>query len=129
MNAQSVYIQVQGNRSLRHEDQLIYDYAKSKNINTVFYTIKNIHRRNLPITLNDVVVGDINCVEGALKQLGLDVPAPNSYPKSLRKYLLRNLWEATVGELESQLRDGLEKAVFAKPAEKLKKIHWYGFSF
>lgn len=122
MIAESVFIQLQGDRAFRHEENLINEYATQRKIPVVTYTKKQINRRTLPISDKTVVVGDVKCVEGALNQLGVDIPKPNPYPECLKEFLHRRVWEMTLAELESNLRDGLESPIFAKPKEFLKRF-------
>lgn len=121
-SVESVFIQLQGDRSFGYEEILIKDYAAQLNIPIVAYTPKQIYRRSLAISENTVVVGDVKCVEGALKQLGLNIPNPNPYPDCLKDFLHRRVWEMSIAELESKLRDGLETPIFAKPKEFLKRF-------
>lgn len=127
MTIESFYIQLQADRSLLLEEQLIVDYANDKNIQVHFFTPKQIRRRSLPLKASMVVVGDLMCVEGALNQLNVKLPEANSYPNSIHSYLFRNIWHTTLEGLESLLRDGLEKPIFAKPAVKLKKFTGHVF--
>jgi hypothetical protein len=122
VNIEAVFIQKQNNNQLCLEEQLIAEFAGRLNIPIHYYTKKMIQRRILPLTKNTVVAGDIACVEGAFKQLGVPAPKANSYPKSLNKHLHRNVWHSTIREIELVLMDGLSKPFFAKPRTRLKRF-------
>ncbi|MCO7226180.1 ATP-grasp domain-containing protein [Pleionea sp. CnH1-48] len=113
------YIQTKGNNKFRHEEQLVVSELGVRGISFDVFTEKRINRRNLPLDINTLVVGDMNCIYGALKQLNIEIPEANTYPKSLRKYLYRDVFESTIGDLEYHLRNGTGP-LFAKPANKQK---------
>ena len=117
---QNAFIQEQGNGILRHEEKLVVEALLKKGIPCQFYTEKRIHRRQLPLTRNSLVVGDMPCIYGAMKQLGIPIPAANTYPKSLSSFMHRNVWQSTVGWLTRDIWEGTGKTVFAKPADRQK---------
>lgn len=122
MVIEKAFIQQIGNNRLRIEEQFVSEYVEKLGIPIQMYTEKFIHRRSLPLTMNSLVVGDMPCVIGALKQLEIKVPEANSYPSSLREYMHRNIWEMSLAQLEANLRDGLSKPIFAKPRFRQKKF-------
>ncbi|MEM1392457.1 MAG: DUF4343 domain-containing protein, partial [Cyanobacteria bacterium P01_H01_bin.150] len=77
------FIQEQGNGKLRDEEQLVVEELSKRGISISFYTEKRIQRRQLPLDNQSLVVGDISCVLGALKQLGISEPLLNDYPVCL----------------------------------------------
>ena len=79
-------------------------------------------RRQLPLNDRSLVVGDMPCIFGALKQLGIPAPLPNDYPVALREFLHRHVWKSTLGALEFALRDGECRSTFAKPASRCKRF-------
>ena len=75
------FIQRQGNQKLRHEEQLVATALERRGIPFEFYTEKLINRHQLPLTRTSLVVGDMPCVYGAMKQLGIPIPAARSGPR------------------------------------------------
>src|SRR5262245_38936280 len=116
---ETAFIQEQGNGRLLLESQLVRDYCLKQGIDTRLYTIKRIQRRQLPLTIRSFVCGDMDCMHGAMKQLGIPIPALVSFPSSLTAYLHRKIWKDTVGALRARLEHGCQP-VFAKPAGRAK---------
>lgn len=85
-----------------------------------YYTIKRILRRQLPLGPETFIAGDTDAMHGAMPQLDLPIPAPDDYPSSLREFLGRTVWTATLGEVERALGDGSLPPTFVKPAERRK---------
>ena len=121
------FIQEQGNGKLRHEEQLVTEELKERGIPITFYTQKRIQRRQLSLNHQSLVVGDMSCVLGALKQLGIPEPLPNDYPPSLRNFMHRRIWTSTLLELEQGLRNAKYPPTFAKPAVRRKRFTGYVF--
>jgi hypothetical protein len=117
------FIQKQDNRSLRKEEQLVFEELKRQGIPIFFYTLKQILRRQLPLDCQSLVVGDLDCIRGALQQLDIQLPQLNEYPASLESLLHRRIWRSTLGNLESSLLSGMmTQSVFAKPANRCKRF-------
>ncbi|MCU0544727.1 MAG: ATP-grasp domain-containing protein [Oscillatoriaceae cyanobacterium Prado104] len=116
------FIQELGNGKLREEEQLIFEELNRRGIPIALYTEKRIHRRQLPLDNESLVVGDIPCILGALKQLSIPEPQPNDYPASLSEFLHRRIWRSTLGKLELELRNGKCPPTFAKPATRRKRF-------
>lgn len=116
------FIQRQGNAKLGDEEQLIVEELKERGISISFYTEKRIHRRQLPLDNQSLVVGDMSCVLGALKQLGISEPLLNDYPACLNNFMHRKTWISTVSELERRLLQGRYAPIFAKPATRRKRF-------
>ncbi|BAY12884.1 ATP-grasp domain-containing protein [Calothrix sp. NIES-2098] len=116
------FIQEQGNGKLRHEEQLVTEELRKRGIPITFYTQKRIQRRQLSLNDCSLVVGDMPCVLGALKQLGIPEPLPNDYPPSLSNFMHRRIWTSTLLELEQKLRNAKYSSIFAKPAVRRKRF-------
>jgi hypothetical protein len=116
---ETVFIQEQGNGRLLLESQLVRDYCLKQGIETRLYTIKRIHRRQLPLTSRSFICGDMDCMHGAMKQLNIPIPAPTYFPNSLRAHLHRRIWQDTVDGLRARLELD-SQPVFAKPAGRAK---------
>lgn len=115
MKLSSVFIQLNRFCKLNAEEQLVYDYSKSINLPIVFYTLKDINRRRLNISNDTLVVGDIACIYGALKQLDCNIPEINDYPDCLKHLFYRRI-------SLKYCRDINFFPVFIKPAKRLKKF-------
>ncbi|BAT51848.1 hypothetical protein NOS3756_07780 [Nostoc sp. NIES-3756] len=116
------FIQEQGNRRLRHEEQLVSEELTARGISITFYTQKRIHRRQLALDNKSLVVGDMPCILGAIKQLGIPEPEPNDYPASLKNFMHRRTWTSSLEQLEIELRNGRYVPIFAKPATRRKRF-------
>lgn len=121
------FIQEQGNGRLRHEEQFVSEELKARGIPITFYTQKRIHRRQLALDNESLVVGDMPCILGAIKQLGIPEPEPNDYPASLKNFMHRRTWTSTLEQLEIELRNGRYAPTFAKPATRRKRFTGYVF--
>ena len=116
------FIQQKGNGKLRDEEQLVSEELKERGIYISFFTEKRILRRQLPLDNQSLVVGDMSCVLGALKQLGIPEPLINDYPDCLSNFMHRKMWISTIFELEERLLTGIYPPVFAKPATRRKRF-------
>ncbi len=116
------FIQEQGSGKLRHEEKLVVAELKHRGIPIELYSEKRIRRRQLPLDLESLVVGDMPCIAGALQQLSIPEPVPNDYPVSLQEFWQRRIWRSTLSALESRLLHGRSPATFAKPANRSKRF-------
>ena len=116
---ETAFIHEQGNGRLPHESKLVRECCLAGGIPIQLYTIKRIQRRQLPLTPRSFICGDMDCMHGAMKQLGIPIPAPVYFPQSLVGYLHREIWSDTVGGLRSRLEED-RRPVFAKPAGRAK---------
>jgi hypothetical protein len=88
-----------------------------------FFTVKQLHRRQLPLKPDTLVVGYLPTVTSALKQLQVPLPEPNDYPLCLRHLLHRRLWLSTVRDVRDLIcNEGIEVPFFAKPFSKTKRF-------
>lgn len=122
------FIQEQGNGLLREEEKLVFEELNRRGIPIALYTAKRIHRRQLPLDSESLVVGDMACILGALKHLAIPEPKPNDYPASLSEFLHRRIWRSTLGKLELELRNGSCPPTFAKPATRRKRFTGWAFN-
>ncbi|MEH2177350.1 ATP-grasp domain-containing protein [Nostoc sp.] len=116
------FIQEQGDGRLRYEEQLVTEELRSRGLPITFYTEKRIHRRQLALDNESLVVGDMRCVLGAIKQLGIPEPKPNDYPASLKNFMYRRTWTSTLEQLEIKFCNGRYVPIFAKPATRRKRF-------
>jgi hypothetical protein len=114
--------QVQRHR-LCFENQSVLRVCQTRNIPFDFFTVKQIHRRTLPLTPSSLVVGYLPTVTSALKQLQVPLPEPNDYPQCLRHLMYRRIWLSSVREVRDLLcNEGNATPFFAKPFSKTKRF-------
>jgi hypothetical protein len=122
MTISHAFIQELGNGRLRSEERLVVEELQRLGVPITYYTEKRLRRRQLPLDDRSLVVGDMPCIFGALKQLGMPTPPPHDYPASLSEFLHRRVWRSTLGALESSLITGISRSLFAKPANRCKRF-------
>eukprot|EP00581_Thalassiosira_minuscula_P011927 CAMPEP_0183727680 /NCGR_PEP_ID=MMETSP0737-20130205/26099_1 /TAXON_ID=385413 /ORGANISM="Thalassiosira miniscula, Strain CCMP1093" /LENGTH=258 /DNA_ID=CAMNT_0025959377 /DNA_START=137 /DNA_END=913 /DNA_ORIENTATION=- len=87
------------------------------------FVAKQMDRRGLSLSPKTLVVGDHDVMKQAFRYLGVnttDLPI-DTYPKSMRRYLKRKVWQSSLG----QLRDSqyvMSVPLFVKPATDIKKF-------
>lgn len=123
MNIKQVYIQEEQRGKLRIEEQLVSSELKSRGCQINYFSSKHIRRRSLPLNDTTLVVGDMNCIYGAMKQLGIPIPKADSYPKSLSQFLYREVKLSRLKDIEASLfYSGGFNPIFIKPAHTQKKF-------
>lgn len=118
----SAYIQEEGNGRLGAEERGLINGLQERGIPTKLFTRKRLARRQLPLDRNTLVAGDVPVVLGALRQLGIEPPAPIDYPTSLQYLLHRRVWASTVKRLKDDIFEGMGRPVFAKPLGRQKRF-------
>ena len=116
------FLQDLGNGRLRIEEKMLKEEFERRGIPVVLYTLKRIQRRNLPLSLDSFIAGDMDAMHGAMNQLKIDIPAPNDYPESLTPFLCRRVWKSTLGEVEGRVLDESGPPVFVKPSARRKNF-------
>lgn len=94
------------------EAMMVYRWALLEQEQIRWFTPAEMLDGHLPLSPADPVIGSVECVSAALRQLGVPVPEPDYYPECLKPYLHRWVERQTVGELRRRLLDG--QTVFAK---------------
>ena len=102
------------------EESLVASELDARGIPFQFYSPKKISRRTLPLTENTLVVGTVDCVHGALKQLKAPIPSSDSYPEPIQKYMHRRCWKSTLGKERDRYSFGTPQPVFIKPSGREK---------
>ena len=113
------YIQ-QSNGTYGVEESLVIAELDKRNIPYEGIGKKQILRRSLSLDKESLIVGDVNVMYGAMKQLGIVIPNAESYPSSLESLMFRTAKIGRIIDLESLLRDGI--SIFSKPASTQKKF-------
>ncbi|MEN3749561.1 ATP-grasp domain-containing protein [Sphingomonas sp. HF-S3] len=121
------FIQEQGAGRLDIEARMVRDACLRRDIPVELFTRKRIARRQLPLDPRSYVFGDVDCAQGAMRQLGIPVPAPDYYPDILEPYLHRRIWSERLGNLRDRIMEGGEP-IFAKPALRPKLFTGMVFS-
>ena len=112
------FLEQSGTRKYAPEELLVLGECERLGIEVVPYLAKHMQRRQLPLTRECFVCGDMDAMHGAMKQLGVEIPAPNDFPPSLEPFFKRKIWRGSVSSLEAALEEG--RALFAKPAGRRK---------
>lgn len=113
------YLEQRGS-ALETEERLVSEAMAARAVEVRTYTRKRIDRRDLALDGDSFIMGTMPCMHGAMKQLGIAIPAANDYPRSLRPLLRREIRLARLGEVEAAVAEGLSAAIFVKPAERMK---------
>ncbi len=114
------YLEQTGQNRLRHEEQLVQSECQRRGIAVVPYPAKRIHRRQLPLTPETFICGDMDAMHGAMKQMNIEVPTPNDYPECLMPWFGRSIWKSSVGAVEEGFYQGTRTEIFMKPAGRRK---------
>jgi hypothetical protein len=122
------FLQDRGLGKLGHEEVLLRGEMERRGLVVTLYTTKKILRRQLPLGAHTFIAGDLDAMRGAMRQLGIPVPAPNDYPPSLWRFLHRHVWRSTLGTMEMRFLQGESQAVFIKPADRCKNFTGRVFS-
>lgn len=116
------FIEKRGDGSLRHEEALVVPVLRARGVDVELFTRKLIDRRALPLSEDTFVMGAMDAMHGAMKQLGIAVPAPDDYPAVLVPWMGRRIWRATLRDVEAGVWSESADAVFAKPADRRKSF-------
>lgn len=116
------FLQQDGNGRTDAETQALLEGLGARNVSTELFVKKRLVRRQLPITRNTLVAGELPIVEEALRQLGCERRPASDYPLCLRDFLHRRIWESTVRTLITDLLYGSGAGSFAKPLERKKRF-------
>jgi hypothetical protein len=114
------YIQEFDTGHLPPDYALVAEELKNRGIHVIVKSTEQILRQPLPLTRNDLVVGNFDWTKIALQQLRIEMPRPPDYPHCLRHLLKRHVWRSTLGEVQLYLRENASAKVFIKPAENVK---------
>jgi hypothetical protein len=116
------YLQEHGFRRLGREEDLLRSECERRGIPVEYYTMKKILRRQLPLGPETFIAGDLDAMQGAMRQLGIPVPAPLDYPECLTPCVRRFVWRTTLGEIERRFHECDYSPVFIKPADRGKNF-------
>ncbi len=125
----SAFLEECGNGKLRHEEQLLRSEFERRGVPVVLYTAKRIHRRQLPLSRDTFIAGDVDAMHGAMRQMGIEIPAPHDYPACLASFMHRRVWPSTLGAVQHQVMEGGRSSVFAKPSSRSKSFTGRVFDF
>jgi hypothetical protein len=116
------FLEESGNGKLKHEEQLLRAEFERRGIPFSLYTVKRIHRRQLPLSRETFIAGDMDAMHGAMRQLNIEIPAPNDYPTSLSPFMHRRTWTSTLAAVEREVLEGSGGPIFAKPSDRRKSF-------
>ncbi|WDI43204.1 ATP-grasp domain-containing protein [Bremerella sp. P1] len=118
----TAYIEQSGTGQLGAEERMVADTLHRRGVAIKYFSKKHISRRQLPLTPETLVVGDVDSFVGALRQLGVPIPSSDPYPDCLRPFLHRSVWNSTVGEEIDYMRSDGAKPRFVKPCGRAKSF-------
>ena len=116
------FLQEKGAGQLGWEEQLVRSALETRGLPVTLFHLKRIQRRQLPLTDQSFIVGDMDAMHGAMHQLRIIPPASDDYPAALRGFLHRRVWASTLGAVERAMIDGNAEPVFVKPADRRKSF-------
>ncbi|WP_196888334.1 ATP-grasp domain-containing protein [Aureivirga sp. CE67] len=108
-----------GNGKLEIEHENIVQVLESRDIPYELFTSKKLHRNQLKLNKNTLVVGDHSVMETVFKRLKFSCQN-NSYPESLKPFLKRNVWESSLTRLFNESLEKDISDIFIKPKNKTK---------
>ncbi len=120
MNFTKVFLEKPTTGKFAVEEQLLSVEFKARAIPITLYTGKQIQRRQLPLTPETFIAGDMTAMHGAMNQLKIKIPTPNDYPASLAPFMNRRVWITTLGSVERRIVEGESEPLFVKPADRRK---------
>ncbi|MGH1519817.1 ATP-grasp domain-containing protein [Chryseobacterium sp. JK1] len=112
------YIHEYGNQKLEREHEDVISILESRNIPFELFTDKKVSRNLLSLDNSTFIVGNHFVFSSIFKKYKIKVPS-NCYPKSLQKYLHRNVRETTVRELALNFSEDIP-SIFVKPRSRTK---------
>jgi hypothetical protein len=122
------FLQDLGSGRLRVEERMLKSEFERRGVPVELYTMKRIQRRNLPLSAEVFIAGDMDAMHGAMSQLKIDIPAPDDYPESLIPFLHRRVWRTTLDEVERGVSDMEGPPIFMKPSARRKSFTGRVFS-
>lgn len=113
------FVQISDNRDPRGypEEEQVAKVLSTRVVPVTRFSLKQMTRRQLPLTRESFVFGSIGATEMAMKILGIPIPKPDYYPECLKPLLRRRVWVSTLG---LELSRGHH--IFVKPLAQTKKF-------
>jgi len=116
------FVQEEGNGRLGPEECDLLAGLRGRGLPVELFTRKQLARRRLPLDRHTLVAGEVPVVLRALRQIGVEPPLPNDYPKCLGHLIYRRVWPGTVRRLKEDVFEGNGRPVFAKPSGRQKRF-------
>ncbi|MCI5057945.1 MAG: ATP-grasp domain-containing protein [Flavobacteriales bacterium] len=113
------YIHEYGNGKIEPEHQMVKEVLDQMGIPCKLFTYKRLSRNQIKIDKETLVVGDNAVIYSVLKKIGYR-KIFESYPKCLREYLYRDVWEIKLGTLIKNAQTEEIGNIFIKPKNKAK---------
>lgn len=104
------------------ESLLLARFCESIGLEHRFFTRKQVFRRQLALTKESFVAGQVTTMQSVLKQLGLAAPRIPSYPQALRPFLRRSITHSNLAEVLRSLQHGTWSPCFVKPRYDSKRF-------
>lgn len=103
------------------EHAQVCDELELRGISVELFTLKRLHRDQLNLSPQTLVVGDHDVMRSVFKRMSLVVQS-NCYPPSLHAFLHRKVWESTVQQVLFASQNGQIGPVFVKPRSRTKSF-------
>lgn len=102
----TIYVQRRENAPLGHEEKLIWHYATMEQLKIRSFSPEQMANGEIPVGEASLVVGSVQSIQAALKQLNLAAPEPNYYPECLTPWLYRNIQAADANAVRWMIDQG-----------------------
>jgi hypothetical protein len=116
------FVQVFYGGRMNRESTIVTKEMNRRGIDVFTFETEDILSKPLPLTRNDLVVGDFDWTRMALKQLKIKMPNPPDYPECLNHLLKRKVWKSTLQKVLKVLETATEN-IFIKPAADIKAFN------
>lgn len=117
-----VLVQEKGGGRMLDEMRASRDEFLRRGLPVETFTPKQLRRGRLALSPRTLVVGDLETVPAALRQLGVAYAPPATWPACLAGFLRRRTWTTTLRELRQAFADGTGAPVFVKPLRRTKRF-------
>lgn len=115
----NAYIHEYGNGKMEPEHKDIQSVLESRGVKCQLFTTKRLHRNQLLLDQNTLVVGDHPTMQSVFKRIGFNDHF-SSYPESLKPFLKRTIRETSIGALLTEKNTTEIANIFIKPKTKAK---------
>ncbi len=109
------YIQTDDKSGNNFEMNMLRTELPKRGIAVEPFRKNEIFEEKIDLSSECIVAGDVEVITEAMRQMGIPIPVPNDYPKSLDKFLHRKIWTSRFSNLRQKFEEEWPDPVFAKP--------------
>jgi hypothetical protein len=117
-----VLVQEKGGGRMLDEMRVSRDEFLRRGLPVETFTPKRLRRGLVVLSPRTLVVGDLEAVPAALRQLDVPYVAPATWPACLAGFLRRRTWTTTLRALRQAFADAPGEPVFVKPLRRTKRF-------